>query len=57
MFRKDIFPAWEDPINQHGGDFSFKLMDFKLEKLDELWKELLFFTIGENYNDGKTNHS
>jgi len=49
MRKKDkyeyIYPMWEDKNNKPGGCWSFKVDN---KKIDELWKILTFYLVGEN---------
>lgn len=51
LMRKDITPTWEDPKNQNGGCFSFKIMN---KKIVSVWKNLSYVLTGETIsNDPK----
>ena len=46
VFRKDIYPAWEDQLNIDGFELSIKRFNDK--NIDLLWKDALLFLIGES---------
>jgi len=45
LFRNNILPIWEDPINTLGGHYEFT-GDFTLDELDSLWKKTILLLIG-----------
>ena len=48
VFQEGVFPAWEDPVNAKGSDFSFrKQMDERAVKKN--WKKLVFSLVGETF--------
>lgn len=52
IFVQGVFPAWEDPVNEKGSDFSFrKPMDE--QSIKEIWKKLVFSLIGETFPDSE----
>lgn len=49
LFKKGIFPDWEDKRNQNGGRWIINLdKRQRAEMLDNYWLEILFFLIGEH---------
>ena len=49
LFKKGIFPDWEDPRNQPGGRWMINVdRRSRTELLDTYWLEILFFLIGEH---------
>lgn len=53
IFRNNIEPKWEDPINKKGGEINLKKFYKKhmssVEYLDKLWETLILACIGENF--------
>lgn len=45
LMRKGIPPLWEDPINQQGGSFKFRVPG---EEVDNTWLTLTLHAISEN---------
>jgi len=54
MFKKGIWPAWEDETCKQGGRWIAKL-DSKIpaEDLDEVWLNVVLKLIGEDFDDGQ----
>jgi hypothetical protein len=50
VMRKGIQPMWEDPKNQKGGCFSYKIMN---KSVPLVWKNLLYTLVGESLTDDK----
>ena len=51
LMRKDINPTWEDPRNNEGGCFSFKVTN---KNVPSVWKSLSYILTGETLsNDSK----
>ena len=51
FMRKGINPTWEDPKNQNGGCFSFKVLN---KNVPAVWKDLSYVLTGETIsNDSK----
>tara|TARA_B100000401_G_scaffold326512_1_gene226644 strand:+ start:14762 stop:15238 length:477 start_codon:yes stop_codon:yes gene_type:complete len=49
LMRNNIKPLWEDPQNENGGAFSFKV---PMQTVDTIWKYLCYQCIGETlFND------
>lgn len=48
MFRLGVEPKWEDAENASGGQWQFKV---NADVAQEMWKHLLFATVGENCAD------
>jgi len=49
LFKKGIFPDWEDKRNQNGGRWMINVeRRRRQEHLDNYWLEILFFLIGEH---------
>ena len=49
LFRENIDPKWEDPMNTNGGEISIR--KFKnLKELDEFWEKVSIYSIGEQFN-------
>ena len=46
IFLQGIIPAWEDPINAKGSDFSFR-KNIEEGLIKDCWKKLVFSLIGE----------
>ena len=44
LFRSNINPMWEDPLNKNGGSFSFKVYN---NKVVNIWKLLVYSLVGE----------
>jgi hypothetical protein len=44
FMRKDITPLWEDPVNQEGGAFKFKVHE---SKADNMWLTLSLYLVTE----------
>ena len=52
VFLQGVSPAWEDPVNAKGSDFSFrKGMDEHV--LKEIWKKLVFSLVGETFPESQ----
>ena len=47
FFKKDIYPAWEDPNNVNGFEFSIKY--YYIQSINEFWKNTLITVINEDY--------
>jgi hypothetical protein len=47
LFEEDVYPTWEDPVNELGADFSIK-QGFDLDKLARVWELLVPTLIGES---------
>ncbi|KAI9357150.1 translation initiation factor eIF 4e-like domain-containing protein [Pilaira anomala] len=45
FMKKGIKPIWEDPMNEYGGSYNFKIN--KKQSLN-VWKDILLLLIGEN---------
>jgi translation initiation factor 4E len=49
IFKNEIEPKWEDPLNKNGGEFSIrkfiKTSKDSLEVMDEFWNSLLLFVL------------
>jgi len=43
IMRVGINPTWEDPKNQHGGCFSYKVSN---DKVCKVWKDLTYVVVG-----------
>jgi hypothetical protein len=48
FMKKGIQPAWEDPQNENGGAYNFKI---KTKDSPFAWRELLMMLIGEQFED------
>lgn len=48
LFKTGIEPAWEDPVNKKGGDFSVKVHCTK-EEIKPLWEDLILEVISSNF--------
>ena len=48
LFKSGIEPAWEDPVNAKGGDFSVKAKCTK-EEILPLWENLILEVISSNF--------
>jgi len=48
FMKKGIQPAWEDPQNENGGAYNFKV---KNKDSMFVWRELLMMLIGEQFED------
>ena len=48
LMRKDINPTWEDPRNNEGGCFSFKVIN---KNVPSVWKSLSYILTGETLSD------
>jgi hypothetical protein len=46
IFRKGIDPAWEDPKNKKGGDFSALLRKTTREIMKKYWDRIILAIIG-----------
>ena len=51
-FKKGIEPKWEDPRNAQGGRFVFPVPKSQ-ENKDELYQQLVFFLLGEDFPDSE----
>lgn len=52
IFVQGVCPAWEDPVNAKGSDFSFrKPMDE--HSIKEIWKKLVFSLVGETFPESE----
>ena len=49
LFKKNIRPEWEDPMNQNGCSFECTLHSLSPEKIDQIWQNLLTGLISENF--------
>ncbi|OHT15370.1 hypothetical protein TRFO_14119 [Tritrichomonas foetus] len=54
LFRNKIKPAWEDPENQTGSDYSFsidtKIIEQKPELINKIWKSVILRLIGNTFD-------
>ncbi|ORX82961.1 eukaryotic translation initiation factor 4E family member 3 [Basidiobolus meristosporus CBS 931.73] len=48
FMKKGIKPIWEDPKNEYGGSYCFRV---KKEDSNVIWRELLMLIIGEQFED------
>ncbi|KAF0483254.1 eukaryotic translation initiation factor 4E type 3 [Gigaspora margarita] len=48
FMKSDIHPAWEDPRNENGGAWSFRVTKANTVTV---WRELLMMLIGEQFED------
>lgn len=46
IFEEGVMPAWEDPVNSKGSDFSFR-KNVDEANIKEIWKKLVFYLVGE----------
>eukprot|EP00918_Siedleckia_nematoides_P077927 GHVU01170453.1.p3 GENE.GHVU01170453.1~~GHVU01170453.1.p3 ORF type:complete len:106 (+),score=7.43 GHVU01170453.1:204-521(+) len=53
LFRKSIFPAWEDKAFKNGGGRLQLRLPQKYEKLNDLWLDLCLALIGGNQGTGR----
>jgi hypothetical protein len=44
LMKGNVKPMWEDPLNRHGGSFSYKVTNKLVTKV---WKDLTYCVIGE----------
>lgn len=49
LFHKGIKPLWEDPRNNRGGAWTFRVPK---DKAKEFWKEICMMAIGEQLQEG-----
>ena len=42
FFKTNIKPAWEDPLNEKGGEFHLRLVDPYPQEIDDLWRAIVF---------------
>lgn len=52
MFKENIFPKWEDPMNNKGGDLAIRSFT-SMEQIDQIWETIAILCIGNlfEYND------
>merc|ERR1712130_48309 len=50
LFRTDVRPEWEDPVNRNGGKW---VIIPQKSKIDDNWLSLLLATIGETLTDAE----
>lgn len=48
LFKTGIKPAWEDKVNEKGGDFHFRFSDMTMD-IRELWEKMIAEIVCENY--------
>lgn len=50
IFRENISPMWEDPMNAEGGHFEYKIFpgDYPPSQIDEFWNNIVLAIIGSN---------
>lgn len=48
VFVLGVIPAWEDPVNEQGSDFSFR-KPMEEQSIKDIWKKLVFTLIGETF--------
>jgi len=48
LFKQGIKPAWEDEVNEKGGDFHFRFSDMTMD-IRELWEKMIAEIICESY--------
>ena len=48
LFHKGVKPVWEDPRNEKGGCWTFRVPK---DKVKEFWMELCMMAIGEKLQD------
>ena len=46
LFKDDIEPKWEDPSNQHGGEYSIKFNGSESSEIVSMWETIIFTLIG-----------
>lgn len=51
IFKKDVWPAWEDETCRHGGRWIAKVDKMRPQDFDELWLTLILTVIGEEMSD------
>jgi hypothetical protein len=51
LFKKGVFPGWEDPQNAPGGEF-FCRQTFEGEVLNLFWQNLVLGLVGETIEEG-----
>mmetsp|Transcript_9164 Transcript_9164/g.17218 ORF Transcript_9164/g.17218 Transcript_9164/m.17218 type:complete len:180 (-) Transcript_9164:125-664(-) len=51
LFKGDIKPEWEDPVNEKGGCWSINLMEG--EQMDDTWLNTVLAVIGEQFKNGE----
>eukprot|EP00095_Tigriopus_kingsejongensis_P005976 maker-scaffold48_size466083-snap-gene-2.8 protein:Tk05976 transcript:maker-scaffold48_size466083-snap-gene-2.8-mRNA-1 annotation:"eukaryotic translation initiation factor 4e" len=50
LFKKDIQPMWEDPMNRYGGRWLLLVdREFRKTHLDKFWLELCLALVGETF--------
>jgi len=52
LFKKDIKPMWEDPINEKGGKWTLTLKPTEKSSLDQYWESLVLAMVGETLDPG-----
>ncbi|KAK1937306.1 putative translation initiation factor E4 [Babesia divergens] len=55
LFRQDIQPMWEDPLNQDGGhfDYRFRPNDVTQLTVDEYWNNIVLGLVGSSIPQGE----
>ncbi|RKP39850.1 translation initiation factor eIF 4e-like domain-containing protein, partial [Dimargaris cristalligena] len=48
FMKEGIKPTWEDPRNQNGGSYVFRI---KTAQTPEVWRDLLMLLVGEQLQD------
>jgi len=51
LFVTGVFPAWEDPLNAKGGEFSVRIVNPDIERLAKIWERLVFLVIGGSFQN------
>eukprot|EP01097_Dermamoeba_algensis_P002688 TRINITY_DN2065_c0_g1_i1.p1 TRINITY_DN2065_c0_g1~~TRINITY_DN2065_c0_g1_i1.p1 ORF type:complete len:232 (-),score=42.46 TRINITY_DN2065_c0_g1_i1:316-1011(-) len=51
LFKENVEPKWEDPVNEHGGKWIINLPTKNRGQLDKLWLWTLLACVGENLGD------
>lgn len=52
LFRAGVSPAWEDPFNQKGGTWTYRVSaDDSNQKLDTAWFNTVLMMIGDQFDD------
>ncbi|KAJ9106862.1 hypothetical protein QFC19_002991 [Naganishia cerealis] len=50
LMRDAVLPAWEDPVNKHGGKWSVQFpRDRTRERIDQMWLYTVLAAIGETF--------
>ena len=53
IFRKNIYPGWEDEINANGSELLYRKVNMNVDILDMYWENTVLALIGETVDMGE----